>query len=40
MFNMFDEQILRTIMFAIFDKQAKQTTSIFLVYKKQNTTFL
>jgi len=33
MFNMFDKQILRTTMFAIFDKQTKQTISIFLIYR-------
>ncbi len=34
MFNMFDEQILRTIIFAILNKQTKQTINIFLIYKK------
>jgi len=34
MFNIFDKQILRTIIFAILDKQTKQTISIFLIYKK------
>jgi len=40
MFNIFDKQILQTIMFAMFDKRTRQTTSIFLVYRKLNTTFL
>jgi len=33
MFDIFDKQILQIIIFVIFDKQAKQTTSIFLVYR-------
>jgi len=40
MFNIFDKQILRTIMFAIFKKQTKQIISIFLIYRKQDTTLL
>jgi len=34
MFDMFDEQTLRTIMLAMFDKRARRTTRIFLVYRK------
>ncbi len=33
MFDIFDEQVLRTTIFAMFDKQTRQTISIFLVYK-------
>ncbi len=40
MFNIFNKQILQAIIFAIFDKQTKQTIKIFLVYRKLNTTFL
>ncbi len=40
MFNIFEKQILRRIMLAIFDKQTRQTTSIFLIYKKLEYDFL
>ncbi len=33
MFNIFDEQVLRAIIFAILNKRAKQAISIFLVYR-------
>ncbi len=33
MFNIFDKQILQTNIFIIFNKEARQTISIFLVYR-------
>jgi len=40
MFDIFDKQVLRAIILAILNKQAKQTISIFLIYRKSNITFL
>ncbi len=37
---MFDKQVLQTIIFVMFNKQARQATNIFLIYRKQNTTLL
>jgi len=33
MFDILDKQVLQAIMLAMFDKQAKQTINIFLVYR-------
>ncbi len=33
MFDIFDKQVLQTIIFAILNKQTKQAISIFLIYR-------
>ncbi len=39
-FNIFNKQILQITILAIFNKQAKQTFSILLVYRNYNITLL